>query len=52
VQGRKIDGQLVNATDNKIRTSFDVNNFAKGIYMVRIGKNNTSFQKVIKVPIN
>lgn len=52
VQGRKIDGQVVNASDNKIRTSIDVNNFAKGIYMVRIGKANTSFQKVIKVPIN
>lgn len=52
VQGRKIDGQVVNAYDNKIRTSIDVNNFAKGIYMVRIGKANTSFQKVIKVPIN
>jgi hypothetical protein len=52
VQGRKIDGQVVTANDNKIRTSFDVNNFAKGIYMVRIGKANTSFQKVIKVPIN
>jgi hypothetical protein len=52
IQGRKIDGQIVNANDNKIRTSFDVNNFAKGIYMVRIGKANTSFQKVIKVPIN
>jgi hypothetical protein len=52
VQGRKIDGQIVTANDNKIRTSFDVNNFAKGIYMVRIGKANTSFQKVIKVPIN
>lgn len=52
IQGRKIDGQIVNANDNKIRTGFDVNNFAKGIYMVRIGKANTSFQKVIKVPIN
>ena len=52
VQGRKIDGQVVTANDNKIRTSFDVNNFTKGIYMVRIGKANTSFQKVIKVPIN
>lgn len=52
VQGRKIDGQIVNANDNKIRTSFDVNNFAKGIYMVRIGKANTSFQKVVKVAIN
>ena len=52
VQWRKIDGQVVTAIDNKIRTSFDVNNFAKGIYMVRIGKANTSFQKVVKVPIN
>ena len=52
IQGRKIVGQIVNANDNKIRTSFDVNNFAKGIYMVRIGTANTSFQKVIKVPIN
>ena len=52
MQGRKIDGQLVNSTDNKLKTSFDVSNFAKGIYMVRIGKANTSFQKVVKVPIN
>jgi hypothetical protein len=52
VQGRKIDGLEVNAIDNKITTSIDVHNFAKGIYMVRIGKFNTSFQKVVKVPIN
>ena len=52
IQGRKIDGQEVNATDNKIKTSIDIANYAKGIYMVRIGKLNTSFQKVVKVPIN
>lgn len=52
MQGKKIDGQLVNANDNKLKTSFDVTNFAKGIYMVRIGKANTSFQKVVKVPVN
>lgn len=52
IQGRKIDGQIVNSTDNKIKTSFDVQQYAKGIYMVRIGKANTSFQKVVKVPIN
>lgn len=52
VQGRKIDGQIITASDNKIRVSFDVANYAKGIYLVRIGKANTSFQKVAKVAIN
>lgn len=51
-QGKKLDGKLVNTTDGKLQSSFDVSGYAKGIYLVRIGKTNTSFQKVIKVPVN
>ncbi|MFN7691810.1 MAG: T9SS type A sorting domain-containing protein, partial [Bacteroidota bacterium] len=52
VQGRKLEGQNINVVDGKLRTDFAIANYAKGIYMVRIGKPNTSFQKVIKVSVN
>jgi hypothetical protein len=51
-QGRKLEGQNINVVDGKLRTDFAIANYAKGIYMVRIGKPNTSFQKVVKVSVN
>jgi hypothetical protein len=51
INGQKIDGQIITAIDNRIETSFNIQNLAAGTYLVRIGENNTSFQKVTKVVI-
>lgn len=49
INGRQINSQWVNPASNGFTTRLNTDNVSKGIYLVRIG--NTSFQKVVKVPL-
>lgn len=51
ISGRQIDGKRVVTNGNSFETSFSTNNLAAGTYLVRVGKMNTSFQKVVKVVV-
>jgi hypothetical protein len=52
INGRTIQAKMVNAPAGQLQAQFDINGLAKGLYLVRIGKQNTSFQRVVKVPVN
>lgn len=49
VTGQKVDGKQIVVSGNTFETSFNTSNLAAGTYIVRVGKTNTAFQKVIKV---
>lgn len=51
VNGKLISGNTVNMAGKSFTTSINVSSIAGGTYLVRIGQNNTSFQKVVKVVI-
>jgi hypothetical protein len=51
LNGRFVNGKKINPTENTVETSFSNQGLAKGTYLVRIGNNNTNFQKVTKVII-
>ena len=52
ITGKKISGKIVNPLSGTIETSFQTSGMAAGTYLIRVGKNNTSFQLVKKVVIN
>lgn len=52
INGQRIDGTSMQAVNNSLETSFNIQQLAAGTYLVRIGEPNTSFQKVTKVIIN
>ncbi len=49
INGKQIDGKQIVVNGNSFETSFNTSNLASGTYIVRVGKMNTAFQKVIKV---
>lgn len=49
--GKQIDGKMITPNGNSFETSFSTSNLAAGTYLVRVGKMNTAFQKVIKVVV-
>ncbi|MEI8204222.1 MAG: T9SS type A sorting domain-containing protein [Bacteroidota bacterium] len=49
ITGKKIEGKTIMPNANTVETSFVSNTLAKGAYLVRIGNNNTYFQKVTKI---
>ncbi len=49
ITGKQIDGKQIVANGGSFETSFSTSNLASGTYLVRVGKMNTSFQKVVKV---
>ncbi|MBK7183188.1 MAG: T9SS type A sorting domain-containing protein [Bacteroidetes bacterium] len=51
ITGKQIDGKQIVVSGNSFETSFSTSNLATGTYLVRVGKMNTSFQKVIKVAV-
>jgi len=51
ITGKQIDGKKIVVTGNSFETSFSTSNLATGTYLVRVGKMNTSFQRVIKVAV-
>jgi hypothetical protein len=51
ISGRLITGKTVMPSGNSLETSFDVSGLSQGTYLVRVGRNNTSFQKVSRVVI-
>lgn len=51
IAGRTISAKTVVPTNGMLQTSFDVSGLAAGTYLVRVGRTNTSFQKVTKVVI-
>jgi hypothetical protein len=51
INGQRIDGTSMQAINNSLETSFNIQQLAAGTYLVRIGEPNTSFQKVTKVVI-
>jgi len=52
VTGKKISGDIVSVSSNKFETILNIGKLSAGIYLLRIGINNTSFQKVKKIMIN
>ena len=51
VNGNLVEGKTAVSASGKINTSFNIAQLATGAYLIRIGKNQTSFQKVIKAMI-
>jgi len=51
INGKQIDGKQIVANGGSFETSFSTSNLASGTYLVRVGKMNTSFQKVVKVVV-
>jgi hypothetical protein len=52
ISGKLIEGKIINVVNNTLSTYFNAQYLKKGTYLVRIGYNNTSFQKVAKVLVN
>lgn len=50
ISGRQLTTQRVAPADNMFETQINVSTLSKGIYFVRIGKEN--FQRVVKIEIN
>jgi hypothetical protein len=48
-RGRQISGKTITTTNNTFETTIDATSLAPGMYMVRVGKMNTSFQEVKKI---
>jgi hypothetical protein len=51
INGKFLAGKKVTPAIGTFETQFSTNGLTTGIYLVRVGKNNTSFQRVIKVAI-
>jgi hypothetical protein len=51
VNGKQIDGKTIQLTTDSFESSFSTENLSTGTYLVRVGKNNTSFQRVVKVAV-
>jgi len=51
INGQLISGKSVTASGGSFTTTFSANGLSAGMYLVRVGKTNTAFQKVIKVSI-
>jgi len=51
VTGKQIDGKQMVVNGGTLETSFSTSNLAAGTYLVRVGKMNTAFQKVVKVMV-
>jgi len=52
VSGKLITGKRITPVSNKVETTIQETNLAKGTYLIRIGNENTSFQKVTKLVID
>jgi len=52
ITGKLLFGNTVDVINNSMTFSFDAENIKKGTYLIRIGYNNTSFQRVVKVIVN
>lgn len=52
ISGKLIEGKIINVVNNTLSTYFNAQYLKKGTYLVRIGYNNTSFQRVAKVVVN
>lgn len=48
-KGALLSNKMIVANGTNLESSFDVSALAEGTYIVRLGKMNTSFQKVVKV---
>jgi hypothetical protein len=51
MNGKQLEGKKIVPSNSSLETSFDVSSLAAGTYLVRVGRNNTNFQKVTKVVI-
>lgn len=51
VTGKKIEGKVLTPSGHALETTFDVSGLSAGTYLVRIGRTNQPFQKVIKVAL-
>ncbi len=51
ITGKQIDGKQIVVNGQTFETSFNTSNLSAGTYLVRVGKMNTAFQKVVKVII-
>lgn len=50
--GKQISSKQVEANSNSFETTLATDNLSTGVYLVRVGKMNTSFQRVIKVSVS
>ncbi len=51
ISGKQIDGKTLELSGNSFESSFSTANLSTGTYLVRVGKTNTSFQRVVKVAV-
>jgi hypothetical protein len=51
INGQQISGQQVMLSGNSFEAKIATDNLASGMYLVRVGKMNTSFQRVVKVSV-
>jgi hypothetical protein len=51
VNGQQISGKQVMLNGNSFETTISTDNLSTGVYLVRVGKVNTSFQRVVKVSV-
>lgn len=51
VNGKEIESKQINVSGNSLETNFSTANLSTGTYLVRVGKVNTSFQRVVKIAI-
>jgi hypothetical protein len=51
INGKLLVGKTATPAAGTFETQFSTNGLATGVYLVRVGKTNTSFQRVIKVAI-
>lgn len=51
VNGQQISGKQIVSNGTSFETTVSTEGLASGIYLVRVGKMNTSFQRVVKVSV-
>ena len=51
VNGKQLEAKQITVSGNSLETSFSTANLSTGTYLVRVGKVNTSFQRVVKIAI-
>lgn len=52
LSGKLVKSNMVQANETFFTQSINIDNLPKGTYLVRVGKSNTSFQRVKKIIIN
>lgn len=52
ISGQQISGKQIILNGNSFEATLSTDNLASGMYLVRVGKMNTSFQRVVKITVS